>query len=72
MNQDQSGKVVIITGAGAGIGKACALRFAYTGFNVVVVDLSESAIDSTCKIITDNGGNAIGCAYHSHGDRVTG
>ena len=61
MTQDSSIKVVAITGAGAGIGKACAIRFAKAGFNVLVTDLSESAAHSTCKIIEDNGGNAVGC-----------
>ncbi len=61
MMQDHSAKVAIITGSGAGIGKACALRFAKTGINVVVADLSETAIQSTCKIIEGNGDNAIGC-----------
>lgn len=61
MMQDHSAKVAIITGAGAGIGKACALRFANAGMNVAVADLSEPAIKSTCIIIEDNGGNAIGC-----------
>jgi meso-butanediol dehydrogenase/(S,S)-butanediol dehydrogenase/diacetyl reductase len=61
MIQDHTAKVVIITGSGAGMGKACAVRFAETGMNVVVADLSEAAIHSTCKIIEDQGGNAIGC-----------
>ena len=59
--QDHSAKVAIITGAGAGIGKACAVRFANAGINVVVADLSDPAMKSTCKIIADNGGNAIAC-----------
>lgn len=61
MKKDYSAKVAIITGAAAGMGKACALRFAKAGINVVVADLSESTISSTCKIIADNGGSAIGC-----------
>lgn len=61
MTQDSSIKVVVITGAGAGIGKACAIRFAKAGFNVLVTDLSESAADHTCKIIKDNGGNSVSC-----------
>ena len=59
--RNQPAKVAIITGSGAGIGKACAVRFAHAGINVVVADLSETAMKSTCKIIEDNGGNAIGC-----------
>jgi len=61
MKLDHSAKVAVITGAGAGIGKACALRFANAGINVVVADLSEPAIHSTCKIIEDHGGKAIAC-----------
>ena len=61
MKLDHSAKVAVITGAGAGMGKACALRFANAGINVVLADLSEPAIQSTCIIIEDNGGNAIGC-----------
>ena len=61
MTQDSSIKVVAITGAGAGIGKACAIRFAKAGFNVLVTDISESAAHFTCKIIEDNGGNAVSC-----------
>ena len=61
MEQGPSAKVVVITGAGAGIGKACAMRFAKAGFNVLVADISETAVDSTCKIIEDNGGKAAGC-----------
>ena len=60
MMQDHAAKVAIITDSGAGIGKACALRFANAGINIVVTDLSEPAINSTCKIIEDNGGKAIG------------
>jgi 2-hydroxycyclohexanecarboxyl-CoA dehydrogenase len=61
MEQGPSAKVVVITGAGAGIGKACAMRFANAGFNVLVADISGTAVDSTCKIIADNGGKAAGC-----------
>ncbi len=59
MTQEPSVKVAVITGAGAGIGKACAIRFARSGFNVLVADLSETAAHSTCKIIEENGGNAL-------------
>lgn len=59
MTQKRSAKVAIITGAGAGIGKACAVRFASAGFNVLVTDLSETAAHSTCKIIEENGGIAL-------------
>jgi NAD(P)-dependent dehydrogenase (short-subunit alcohol dehydrogenase family) len=37
-------KVVIITGGGAGIGKACALRFSREGFRVLIGDRSSEAV----------------------------
>lgn len=40
------GKTVIITGAGSGIGLACARRFVEEGANVVAGDLNVSAIES--------------------------
>ena len=61
MNKDHSAKVAIVTGSAAGMGKASALRFAKAGMNVVVSDLSDAAIHSTCKLIEDNGGSALAC-----------
>ena len=58
--QKQAAKVAIITGSGSGMGKACALRFANAGMNVMVTDISGSAIDTTCKLIKNRGGTAIG------------
>jgi NAD(P)-dependent dehydrogenase (short-subunit alcohol dehydrogenase family) len=38
------GKVAVITGAGAGIGRACCLLFAAEGANIVAVDLDPTAL----------------------------
>jgi NAD(P)-dependent dehydrogenase (short-subunit alcohol dehydrogenase family) len=44
-----AGKVTIITGAGQGIGRAFALRFAQEGAHVVVADLQEKRrVRSVC------------------------
>jgi len=51
--------VVIITGAGAGIGKACAIRFASEGARIVVVDWAESDGQATMDFLKSQGKEAI-------------
>ncbi len=52
------GKTAIITGAGAGMGRAAAMRFAKEGANVVVADLNEAATKETVGLINEAGGTA--------------
>jgi NAD(P)-dependent dehydrogenase (short-subunit alcohol dehydrogenase family) len=52
------GKVAIITGAGSGIGRASALRFAQEGARLVLGDKS-AAVHETAKAIIAAGGQAI-------------
>lgn len=52
-------KVVLITGAGAGIGRATALRFAREGACVVASDLDEANLAETVERITADGGKAV-------------
>ncbi|MBU2031224.1 MAG: SDR family oxidoreductase [Alphaproteobacteria bacterium] len=47
-------KVAVVTGAGSGIGRATALRFAEEGARVVVADLSD-AVDDTAAMIREAG-----------------
>ena len=51
-------KVTVVTGAGNGIGRATALRFAEEGSSVIVADIQIDKADETVQIIEDNGGNA--------------
>jgi meso-butanediol dehydrogenase/(S,S)-butanediol dehydrogenase/diacetyl reductase len=44
LSTDLAGKVVIVTGAGAGIGCASALLFARNGCTLIAVDLDESTV----------------------------
>jgi len=52
-------KVTIITGAGRGIGKAIALRFAHEGANLVLAARTESEINSVAEQIHDLGQQAL-------------
>lgn len=52
-------KVILITGAGSGIGRAAALAFAEQGGKVLVSDINEDGGKETVKIIKAKGGNAL-------------
>lgn len=54
-----SGKVAIITGAGSGIGRATALRFAQQGAAVVLADITDDAVEEVAGTITSRGGQAL-------------
>lgn len=56
-----TGKAVVITGAGRGIGAACANGVARQGARVVVNDVDQDAADKTVGEITANGGTAVSC-----------
>jgi len=53
------GKVAIITGAGQGIGKTTALRFARDGAKVAVVEINEETGKSTADEINTQGSEAL-------------
>jgi NAD(P)-dependent dehydrogenase (short-subunit alcohol dehydrogenase family) len=53
------GKVVIVTGAGRGIGEATAFALAKSGALLALADIDETAVYNTAKQIERNGGKAI-------------
>lgn len=59
MNRALEGKAVIVTGGGAGIGRAAAIACAAAGARVVVADINEAPGKDTVSAIRQQDGEAI-------------
>lgn len=57
------GKTVIITGAGAGLGRAYALMYGKLGANVVVNDVSKEGAEKVVQEVKAAGGKAIAAPF---------
>jgi 3-oxoacyl-[acyl-carrier protein] reductase len=57
-----AGEVAVITGAGGGIGRAVALRFAVEGAAVVVDDIDPGRAEATAAAVREQGGDALAVA----------
>ena len=55
---DLAGQVAAVTGAGNGIGKACALALACSGARIALLDISASAMEQTRQEIAALGGSS--------------
>jgi len=55
-------QVIVVIGAGSGIGRETALRLSREGAHIVCVDLNAAAAEATAKEITDKLGQGIGVA----------
>ncbi|NXV28546.1 RDHE2 dehydrogenase, partial [Rissa tridactyla] len=57
-----SGEIVLITGAGSGIGRLLSLKFASLGATVVLWDINQEGLKETSRLVRENG--AVG--VHSY------
>lgn len=53
------GKIAVITGTAAGIGRAAAIRFAEEGARIVGADVSADANAETARLVQDAGGKMV-------------
>ena len=53
-------KVAIVTGAGRGIGAACALGFAEAGADVVIAARTKEQLEDIANQVADHGRRALG------------
>lgn len=52
-------KIVVVTGAGSGIGKSCAVEFARAGAKVIAADINFIGAEETVNEIAASGGSAF-------------
>jgi NAD(P)-dependent dehydrogenase (short-subunit alcohol dehydrogenase family) len=62
MDKHLQGRVALITGAGQGIGRAIAQRFAQEGAKIVVIDIVEANAQAVAEELKAAGAEAIGVA----------
>ncbi|QTH21209.1 SDR family oxidoreductase [Rhizorhabdus wittichii] len=59
MTTATSGRVALVTGAGSGIGRACAIALAGAGFRLVLVGRKRESLEAVAAEIRGDGGAAL-------------
>lgn len=55
---DCTGKIALVTGAAAGIGRACAIGLGEAGAQIIATDIDEAGLDKTLSLIKETGAKA--------------
>ncbi|KFO91091.1 Epidermal retinol dehydrogenase 2, partial [Buceros rhinoceros silvestris] len=56
-----SGEIVLITGAGSGIGRLLSLKFASLGATVVLWDINQEGLKETSRLARESGAERVHC-----------
>ncbi|NWQ85915.1 RDHE2 dehydrogenase, partial [Burhinus bistriatus] len=56
-----SGEIVLITGAGSGIGRLLSLKFASLGATVILWDINQEGLKETSRLARENGAGRVHC-----------
>ncbi|MDB5317712.1 MAG: oxidoreductase [Rhodospirillales bacterium] len=62
MSQQGSGRVALVTGAGQGIGRACALGLLRNGYSVALAGRKTDTLNETISLAGEASGNALAVA----------
>lgn len=54
-----SGEIVLITGAGSGIGRLLAVKFASLGSTLVLWDINQEGLNYTVRLVKENGAGRV-------------
>jgi NAD(P)-dependent dehydrogenase (short-subunit alcohol dehydrogenase family) len=52
-------RIIVVTGAGSGIGRACAFEFAKAGAEVIATDINAVGANETARQINEAGGRSV-------------
>ena len=59
-----SGKAIVVTGGGRGLGEAYALHASQSGAELVVNDVDAELAERTAELIRDHGGRAVASGHN--------